>query len=195
MECSFSQGMGSKETEHLENGVYQQGETTDEPNPAKVNGNGPSTDIALQIRTSYVIGCDGANSTVRRMEGFTTTDLGFENDWLIVDLVSASRGRPWSSTPLRFLPTFLTIAPIAPPERLHTAHRQEAGRLSDLRPEKTRDMRVQRERASTFRVHASSGGDQRGSHPGRIALEVVRTLWLHTGTQKSIPHLHFPLFL
>lgn len=42
----------------------------------------------IQLRASYVIGCDGANSTVRRLMGFPTTDLNFENDWLVVDLVS-----------------------------------------------------------------------------------------------------------
>lgn len=39
------------------------------------------------IRASYVVGCDGANSTVRRLQGFTMTDLNFENDWLIADLL------------------------------------------------------------------------------------------------------------
>ncbi|GMK56148.1 hypothetical protein CspeluHIS016_0212040 [Cutaneotrichosporon spelunceum] len=39
------------------------------------------------IRASYVVGCDGANSTVRRLEGFTTIDLNFENDSLIADLL------------------------------------------------------------------------------------------------------------
>ncbi|BEI84608.1 hypothetical protein CcaverHIS002_0500090 [Cutaneotrichosporon cavernicola] len=46
-----------------------------------VNGEGRT------IRASYVVGCDGANSTIRRLEGFTTTDLNFENDWLIADLL------------------------------------------------------------------------------------------------------------
>ena len=35
----------------------------------------------------YVVGCDGANSTVRTLLGTPVTDLGFFYDWLIVDAV------------------------------------------------------------------------------------------------------------
>lgn len=35
----------------------------------------------------YVIGADGARSTVRDLAGITQTDLGFEYDWLVVDVV------------------------------------------------------------------------------------------------------------
>jgi flavoprotein hydroxylase len=34
----------------------------------------------------YVVGCDGANSTVRDLVGGTVTDLGYFFDWLIVDV-------------------------------------------------------------------------------------------------------------
>ena len=37
----------------------------------------------------YVIGCDGANSTVRALTGLPVTDLGFFYDWLIVDVILA----------------------------------------------------------------------------------------------------------
>jgi len=39
------------------------------------------------IPARYVVGCDGANSTVRDLIGTTVTDLGFFYDWLIVDVV------------------------------------------------------------------------------------------------------------
>lgn len=45
----------------------------------------------LSIEASYVVGCDGANSTVRRLRGFTTTDLNFQSDWLVLDIVSYPR--------------------------------------------------------------------------------------------------------
>lgn len=42
---------------------------------------------SLRVSASCLVGCDGANSTVRRLEGMTQTDLGFKEDWLILDLV------------------------------------------------------------------------------------------------------------
>ncbi len=35
----------------------------------------------------YVVGCDGANSTVRALAGLPVTDFGFFYDWLIVDVI------------------------------------------------------------------------------------------------------------
>ncbi len=39
------------------------------------------------VRARFVVGCDGANSTVRDLVDVGVTDLGFFYDWLIVDLV------------------------------------------------------------------------------------------------------------
>src|SRR5882757_8495403 len=39
------------------------------------------------LRAAYAIGCDGANSTVRSLLGLEMTDLGFNRDWLVVDVV------------------------------------------------------------------------------------------------------------
>jgi 2-polyprenyl-6-methoxyphenol hydroxylase-like FAD-dependent oxidoreductase len=39
------------------------------------------------LRADYVVGCDGANSTVRELLGVEMDDRGFFYDWLIVDVI------------------------------------------------------------------------------------------------------------
>src|SRR3546814_11402030 len=39
------------------------------------------------VKASYVVGCDGANSTVRSLLGLPVIDLGFFYDWLLVDVL------------------------------------------------------------------------------------------------------------
>ncbi len=49
----------------------------------------------VEVDAAWVVGCDGANSFVRRRVGSTVTDLGFFFDWLIVDVVPRVR-RTWT---------------------------------------------------------------------------------------------------
>ena len=44
-------------------------------------------DATGTIRARYVVGCDGANSTVRTLLGVGSEDRGFFYDWLIVDVI------------------------------------------------------------------------------------------------------------
>ncbi len=46
-----------------------------------------ATGATGSVRARYVVGCDGANSTVRHLLDIPVTDLGFFYDWLIVDLI------------------------------------------------------------------------------------------------------------
>ena len=45
------------------------------------------TVAAAPVRARYVVGCDGANSTVRNMVGVEMIDRAFFYDWLIVDAI------------------------------------------------------------------------------------------------------------
>jgi 2-polyprenyl-6-methoxyphenol hydroxylase-like FAD-dependent oxidoreductase len=45
------------------------------------------TATGSRVTANYVVGCDGANSTVRRLAQLEFTDLGFFYDWLIVDVI------------------------------------------------------------------------------------------------------------
>lgn len=47
---------------------------------------------AAAITAQYVVGCDGAASTVRRLLGIEYEDLRFDEPWLVVDLVVNERG-------------------------------------------------------------------------------------------------------
>ena len=45
------------------------------------------------VRARYLIGADGANSTVRQHMSTSVTDLGFAFDWLILDVIPHEQGR------------------------------------------------------------------------------------------------------
>jgi flavoprotein hydroxylase len=47
------------------------------------------------VRARWVVGCDGADSSVRRLASLSVTDLRYEAPWLIVDVLPAEPAR-WS---------------------------------------------------------------------------------------------------
>lgn len=53
----------------------------------KMDGNAwVPTDETQTVRARYVVGADGANSFVRKSENIAFEDLGFQEDWLVIDL-------------------------------------------------------------------------------------------------------------
>lgn len=45
-----------------------------------------ATECTLTLRTRYLVGADGANSIVRRLCGIEREDLGFNEQWLVLDV-------------------------------------------------------------------------------------------------------------
>jgi 2-polyprenyl-6-methoxyphenol hydroxylase-like FAD-dependent oxidoreductase len=67
------------------------------------------TDAPRTLRAVYAIGCDGASSFVRRALGIDWQSLGYDQDWLVVDIVQ----RPEAELPLATMQ-------VCDPERLTT---------------------------------------------------------------------------
>lgn len=45
-----------------------------------------------EVRARYVIGCDGASSTVRELLSISLADLAFDEAWLVVDVLANDKG-------------------------------------------------------------------------------------------------------
>ncbi|MBM9504385.1 bifunctional 3-(3-hydroxy-phenyl)propionate/3-hydroxycinnamic acid hydroxylase MhpA [Actinacidiphila acididurans] len=68
---------------------------TDHGTHLDVRGVDRGTGAELVWRAAYVLGCDGANSTVRTSIGSAYQDLGFEQRWLVVDVETKTELRLW----------------------------------------------------------------------------------------------------
>jgi 3-(3-hydroxy-phenyl)propionate hydroxylase len=56
--------------------------------PVRLTARDRGTGVTEELTADAVLGCDGANSTVRRLIGASMRDLGPAERWLVVDLVS-----------------------------------------------------------------------------------------------------------
>ena len=63
-----------------------------EQNPAGVEVQltelGPANKTSRRIKSSYLLACDGAASFTRKQLGIGWHDLGYDHDWLVVDIVT-----------------------------------------------------------------------------------------------------------
>ena len=60
----------------------------DEGDRAVIDGRQLDSGEAFRLSARYLVGCDGASSFVRRSIGSGWHDLGYDHDWLVVDIVT-----------------------------------------------------------------------------------------------------------
>ena len=61
---------------------------TDEGDHVVIDGQPLESGEAFRLAARYLVGCDGASSFVRRSIGSSWHDLGYDHDWLVVDIVT-----------------------------------------------------------------------------------------------------------
>ncbi len=132
---------------------------------------------ASSLRASYLIGCDGASSFVRAAAGIDWLSLGYDQDWLVIDIVQG----PDAELPL-------VTMQVCDPERLTTyvcvkdPNRRWEFQLLEgetreemLRPEKIRELlrswlppeHYEIRRAAVYQFHAATADRWRD---GRVLL-------------------------
>ena len=67
----------------------------DAPGPAPVRVHARVAGETQTLTGPVVLGCDGANSTIRELAGITMEDLGFTERWLVVDIRVSSGLDTW----------------------------------------------------------------------------------------------------
>jgi 3-(3-hydroxy-phenyl)propionate hydroxylase len=139
-----------------------------EPSPSQVvlrHAAGPGASPS-ELRASYVLGCDGASSFVRGAAGIDWVSLGYDQDWLVVDIVQ----RPEASLPLVTMqvcdPARLTtyVCVKDPNRRWEFQLREEETREEMLRPERIEELlrpwlppeHYELRRAAVYQFHAAT---------------------------------------
>lgn len=89
--------------------------TQHEPDRVRITFTDRATGKENVVDTSYVLGCDGANSIVRASIGATMQDLRFEQRWLVVDVITEADLNQWDGVhqvcnPVRAA-TYMRIGP------------------------------------------------------------------------------------
>lgn len=118
----------------------------------------------LHIRADWLVGCDGADSPVRESAGISLDSLGFDEQWLVLDLIDPSRRehvldraiqvcdprRPHVANPIpggRYRAEFMLL-PGDDPERL-----QQPASIEKLLRPLFPDIRFDIERSAAYTFH------------------------------------------
>ena len=83
---TFRRGIEIAEVEFEGTGAFE---------TAHVRGRDVGSGQPVAFSARYVLGCDGANSTVREQLGVSLDDLRFTERWLVVDVRAAADLDPW----------------------------------------------------------------------------------------------------
>jgi 3-(3-hydroxy-phenyl)propionate hydroxylase len=146
------------------------------PDHAEVSGTLASGE-AFALRAPFVIGCDGASSSVRESVGIEWRSLGYDQDWLVIDIVIG----PEAELPVVMMQIcdparLVTYVPVKDPNRrwefqlLPGETREEM-----LRPERIEDLlrdwlppeHYTLRRAAVYQFHAATANAWRA---GRVLL-------------------------
>jgi 3-(3-hydroxy-phenyl)propionate hydroxylase len=71
------------------------GFTVEADGPVRVTFSDRTDGTEHMVQADYVLGCDGANSLVRRRIGSAMEDLGFAQRWLVVDIATTADLAQW----------------------------------------------------------------------------------------------------
>jgi 3-(3-hydroxy-phenyl)propionate hydroxylase len=132
---------------------------------------------ASTLRASYVLGCDGASSFVRRSVGIEWLSLGYDQDWLVVDVVQG----PEAELPLTMMQVcdparLTTYVPVKDPNRRWEFQLLEGETREEmLRPERIEELlrpwlppaHYEIRRAAVYQFHAATADRW---HQGRVFL-------------------------
>jgi 3-(3-hydroxy-phenyl)propionate hydroxylase len=119
---------------------------------------------AAELEASWVVGCDGAASSVRDEVGIDLEDLGFEEEWLVVDLNVRGKGHRLPRSALSICDRLRPITTIPMPGTRHRFEFKllESDEAQDMRrPERIRELvqawvsseETEIERTATYTFH------------------------------------------
>jgi 3-(3-hydroxy-phenyl)propionate hydroxylase len=88
LECVLRTALAGYECVRFEGGVEVVDVTQPDSGPVLVRYRDTATGVLHEVSADTVLGCDGANSMTRAVVGAQMEDLGFEQQWLVVDVES-----------------------------------------------------------------------------------------------------------